>query len=220
MESRPGCLGLPRRGSISQDPVAAWSRLGYDRNNLEPRPAGRNVFRGEGTQNFTGQASGGETPRPRDSGSPSGSPSGPGDSGGSSAPPAGPPDGSPSGPPSNPLADDSGQPERVFPKEPREEPEGGGIAGKIHDILSGAEETTNHAGVARNFEKTGGFEKTLEDFNALQPENVKDIQTRFGLGIVGYLEDGITIVARPGSKTGGATLEIRVSSRKIYKIRY
>ena len=186
--------------------------------------SGINVFRGEGTQNPTGQASGGEAPGLRDSGSPSGSPSGPGDSGGSSAPPAGPPDGSSSSPPSDPLADDSGlskgQPERVFPKEPREEPDGGGIAGKIHDILSGAEETTNHAGVARNFEKTGGFEKTLEDFNALQPENVKDIQTRFGLGIVGYLEDGITIVARPGSKTGGATLEIRVSSRKIYKIRY
>lgn len=112
MESRPGCLGLPRRGSISQDPVAAWSRLGYDRNNLEPRPAGRNVFRGEGTQNFTGQASGGETPRPRDSGSPSG-------------PPAGPPDGSSSGPPSHPPSDDSGsskgQPERAVTREPGEE---------------------------------------------------------------------------------------------------
>ena len=34
---------------------------------------------------------------------------------------SGPPDGSsPSGPPSDPLADDSGQPERVFPRESRE----------------------------------------------------------------------------------------------------
>ena len=93
-------------------------------------------------------------------------------------------------------------------------------AKSIDDILDGAEETTNNAGIARNFEKTGGYEKTLEDFNALQPSNVKDIQTQYGPGKVGYLEDGTTVVARPGSKTGGATLEIKISNKKIYKIRY
>ena len=104
---------------------------------------------------------------------------------------------------------------------------GGSGAGKgdsgaksIDDILDGAEETTNNAGIARNFEKTGGYEKTLEDFNALQPSNVKDIQTQYGPGKVGYLEDGTTVVARPGSQTGGATLEIKISNKKIYKIRY
>ena len=90
----------------------------------------------------------------------------------------------------------------------------------IDDILEGGKETTNNAGVAKNFEKTGGFEKTLEDFEALQLSNVKDIQTQYGLGKVGYLEDGTSVVARPGSKTGGPTLEIKVSNKKIYKIRY
>lgn len=97
---------------------------------------------------------------------------------------------------------------------------GGSAAQSIEDILEDAEETTNNSGVARNFEKTGGYEKTLEDFNALRPANVKEIQTQYGLGKVGYLEDGTSVVARPGSKTGGATLEIRVSNSKIYKIRY
>ena len=100
------------------------------------------------------------------------------------------------------------------------EEEGDSEAKSIDDILDGAEETTNNAGIARNFEKTGGYEKTLEDFNALQPSNVKDIQTQYGPGKVGYLEDGTTVVARPGSKTGGATLEIKISNKKIYKIRY
>ena len=90
----------------------------------------------------------------------------------------------------------------------------------IDDILEGGKETTNNAGVAKNFEKTGGFEKTLEDFEALQLSNVKDIQTQYGLGKVGYLEDGTSVVARPGSKTGGPTLEIKVSNKKIYKIIY
>ena len=29
-----------------------------------------------------------------------------------------------------------------------------------------------------DFEKSGGFEKTIEDFNALNPSNVRDIQTQ------------------------------------------
>lgn len=62
--------------------------------------------------------------------------------------------------------------------------------------------------------------KNLEDSNALQPESVKDIQTQFGLGIVGYWEDGITLATRPGSKTGRSTLEIRRSNRKTDRIRY
>ena len=90
----------------------------------------------------------------------------------------------------------------------------------IEDILKDAKETANNAGIARNFDKSGGFQKTLEDFHALKPLNVKDIQTQYGSGKVGVLSNGAKVVARPGSKTGGATLEIKVSNSKIYKIRY
>ena len=90
----------------------------------------------------------------------------------------------------------------------------------IDNILKGANETTNNIGRARNFEKSGGFGKTLEDFESLQLLNVKEINTQYGTGKVGYLEDGTSVVARPGSKTGGPTLEIKISNKKIYKIRY
>ena len=90
----------------------------------------------------------------------------------------------------------------------------------IDDIIDGLPETTNGKGVARNFESTGDFEQTIRDFDALNPIDVKEIQTKYGSGKVGKLSDGTTVVARLGSTTGGATLEIRVSNRKVYKIRY
>ena len=90
----------------------------------------------------------------------------------------------------------------------------------IDDIIDGLPETTNGKGVARNFESTGDFEQTIWDFDALNPIDVKEIQTKYGPGKVGKLSDGTTVVARPGSTTGGASLEIRGSNRKVYKIRY
>ena len=90
----------------------------------------------------------------------------------------------------------------------------------IDDIIDGLPETTNGKGVARNFESTGDFEQTIRDFDALNPIDVQEIQTKYGSGKVGKLSDGTTVVARLGSTTGGATLEIRVSNRKVYKIRY
>ena len=50
--------------------------------------------------------------------------------------------------------------------------------------------------------------------------SVNEIENQYGFGKVGILNNGTKIVARPGSKTGGARLEITVSKKKIYKIRY
>jgi hypothetical protein len=88
-------------------------------------------------------------------------------------------------------------------------------------IINGATETTNKIGIARNFEKSGGFNQTLKDFKSLNPTIVKDIQTKFGSGKVGTLSDGSTVIARPGSSSGGgSTLEIQISNSKLCKIRY
>lgn len=100
--------------------------------------------------------------------------------------------------------------------------EGSSNAVSIDGILKGATESTNGKGVARNFDKSGGFAQTLKDFDSLDLDfaTVKEIQTQYGVGRVGKLKDGTTVVARPGSNTGGATLEIRVSNTKVYKVRY
>lgn len=95
-----------------------------------------------------------------------------------------------------------------------------GSSKTIDDIIDNLPETTNGKGVARNFESTGGFDQTIKDFDSLNPSDVKEIQTQYGAGKVGKLSDGTTVVARPGSTTGGATLEIKVSNSKVYKIRY
>ncbi|MDF2804838.1 MAG: hypothetical protein K0S61_4743, partial [Anaerocolumna sp.] len=92
--------------------------------------------------------------------------------------------------------------------------------GSINKVLSGASETTNGKGIAKNYEKSGGYNQTLRDFDSLNPSSVKDIQTQYGPGKVGRLSDGTTVVARPGSATGGPTLEISISNSKVYKIRY
>ena len=90
----------------------------------------------------------------------------------------------------------------------------------VDDLINGLEETTNGKEIARNFETFGGYEQTLKDFEALNPSNVKDIQTKYGFGKVGTLSDGTKVVARQGSTTGGATLEIKISNSKVCKIRY
>ena len=93
-------------------------------------------------------------------------------------------------------------------------------AKSINDILIGAKETTRKAGKARNLEKSGGYGKALEDFKALQPKKVKEIDTQYGKGKFGTLSDGTTISVRPGSKTGGSTIEIKVPGQRLIKIRY
>ena len=74
--------------------------------------------------------------------------------------------------------------------------------------------------IARNYESSGGYDKTLKDFFSLNPSNIKEIRAQYGVGKVGYTGNRTTAVARPGSATGGTTLEIRESNSKIYKIRY
>ena len=90
----------------------------------------------------------------------------------------------------------------------------------VADILRGKTETTRQVGRARNFEGSGGFNQALKDFNSMQPSNVKPINTRYGSGRVGFLPDGTKVTVRPGSSTGGATLEIKQPGFREIKIRY
>jgi len=90
----------------------------------------------------------------------------------------------------------------------------------VERVLYKSKETTRVKGNARNFEKGGGYKKTLKDFKRLGLSNVRDIETKYGPGKLGYMSNGAKVIARQGSNTGGATLEIVFSKRNIYKIRY
>jgi len=90
----------------------------------------------------------------------------------------------------------------------------------VNDILKGSEETTRKVGKASNYEKSGGYKQALKDFDDLGPISKKKIETQYGDGMYGKLSDGTTISVRPGSKTGGSTLEIKIPGKKLIKIRY
>ena len=97
---------------------------------------------------------------------------------------------------------------------------GTGGANSVDDILQGSKDTTRKIGKAKNFEKTGGYQQALDDFNSMQPSNTKPISTQYGEGMYGTLPDGTTLSIRLWSETGGATLEIKVPGEALKKIRY
>ena len=50
-------------------------------------------------------------------------------------------------------------------------------------------------------QKSGGYEQTEKDFYNLNPDNVKELITKYGSGLYGTLSDGTIVVARRGSKS-------------------
>ncbi|MCM1259107.1 MAG: hypothetical protein NC307_14825 [Roseburia sp.] len=90
----------------------------------------------------------------------------------------------------------------------------------LDDILEDAEQGRTTKGKTTQYVKSGTYEQASEDFDALNPSNVKEIDTKFGSGKTGTLSDGRTITARPGSSEGCPTLEIRSSNGRGIEIRY
>ena len=86
--------------------------------------------------------------------------------------------------------------------------------------MEGAEPGRVTKGKTTQYVKPGSYEQTSNDFDALNPMNVKEINTKFGQGKTGTLSDGRTITARPGSSDGRPTLEIRSSNGRGIEIRY
>lgn len=90
----------------------------------------------------------------------------------------------------------------------------------VEEILKDSKDTTRPKGKAKNYEKSGGMDQAVDDFKSLKPKKSKEISTKYGDGLYGVLEDGTIISVRPGSETGGATLEIKIPGKAIKKIRY
>ena len=90
----------------------------------------------------------------------------------------------------------------------------------VDDILEGAKPGRSTKGKTTQYEKPGAFDQTFEDFDSLNPSNVKDISTKYGPGKTGTLPDGRIVTARPGSSDGRPTLEIRSPNGRGIEIRY
>ena len=90
--------------------------------------------------------------------------------------------------------------------------------------------TEDTRGKVINLERQGDYKTALEEFKSfVAPETISDMPTlKYGVGLKGQLDgklnsdlDGkINITIRPGSKTGGSTVEIKLSTERTFKIRY
>ncbi|MDL2327276.1 hypothetical protein LJC64_01250 [Ruminococcaceae bacterium OttesenSCG-928-A11] len=99
------------------------------------------------------------------------------------------------------------------------------IENPIDAVLKNADHVRTTKGNTKIYEKTGGYDQALEDFDNLNPTGVKEIETPYGTGKTGHLEDGQKVIVRPGSSDGRPTLEIQkptsgASYRKTIEIRY
>ena len=90
----------------------------------------------------------------------------------------------------------------------------------LDDVLKSAQPGRVTKGKTTQYIKAGTYAQTINDFNGLDLLHVKEVNTKFGLGKLGTLPDGRTVVARPGSSDGRPTLEIRNSNGRGIEIRY
>jgi hypothetical protein len=72
---------------------------------------------------------------------------------------------------------------------------------------AGVEQQTK--GKTKHGEMNGGMDAADGAFDSLEPNDVRDINTQYGPGRTGQLEDGSRVTVRPGSSDGRPTLEIR-----------
>lgn len=90
----------------------------------------------------------------------------------------------------------------------------------VEELINIAKPGRITKGSTKQYELSGGYNKALTDFEALQPKRIQDISDTFGSKKMGFLEDGTKILVRDYSKSGAPTLEIQYSRNKIIKFRY
>ena len=81
---------------------------------------------------------------------------------------------------------------------------GTGKAKSVDDLINESQPGRTTKGKSIQYEKSGGFGQAKEDFNSLNPSNVR----QSGNTIIGELSDGRTANVRPNSSQGSATLDI------------
>ena len=90
----------------------------------------------------------------------------------------------------------------------------------VEDILEESTPGRKTKGKSQQWNKSGGYEQALNDYNSLDVKNSHEIETRYGSGLMGTLPDGSRVNVRLGSTQGDATLEIQRPNGVKIKIRY
>jgi len=90
----------------------------------------------------------------------------------------------------------------------------------VDDILRESRPGETTMGRTTQFENPGGLSRANIDFDSLNPTNVRNINTPWGPGRVGTLQDGRTVTVRPGSSGMHPTLEVINQNGRYIKIRY
>ena len=104
------------------------------------------------------------------------------------------------------------------------------IKNRIFEKLKNYWDTTKDtSGKAINLERQGDFDAAVREFKSFVDENtISNMKTKYGDGLKGKIKgklntkmDGkINISVRPGSRTGGSTVEIVWDEGKKFKIRF
>lgn len=94
------------------------------------------------------------------------------------------------------------------------------VVKSVDDVLDGATAGRVTKGKTTQYVKSGDFSRASNEFDSLNPSNVKNINTPYGQGKTGTLPDGRTVTVRPGSTDGRPTLEIRNPNGRGIEIRY
>ena len=90
----------------------------------------------------------------------------------------------------------------------------------VDDLIRDSAPGRGTKGRTKQRERSGGFDQANTDFDSLDPQEVRDIDTRYGAGRSGTLPDGRSANVRPGSSDGRPTLEIRSPNGRGVEIRY
>ncbi|KKQ12043.1 MAG: hypothetical protein US22_C0004G0001, partial [candidate division TM6 bacterium GW2011_GWF2_36_6] len=89
----------------------------------------------------------------------------------------------------------------------------------INKVLQESKPGRETKGSTKQFEKPGGIEEAIKDFNKMGIKEIKKLPNNKNEGSIGKLPDGRIVNVRTGSKDGRPSLEI-YNGKSSIKIRY
>ena len=90
--------------------------------------------------------------------------------------------------------------------------EGKGGSKTVEELINTSAQGRTTKGRTTQYERVGNYENAVDDFNSLNPQNIRELSN--GKGYVGELSDGRVINVRNISSEGSPTIEIQNGKSK------